>query len=97
MTLFDLWLIGAFFGLCVGFIAGARKNYSPIIGAGLGFILSWGSIGLFAVDRIFPTQHLADTRACPWCAEIIKRAAVVCKHCGRDVVPAESTNAKPEE
>lgn len=30
----------------------------------------------------------ADVRACPWCAEEIKAAAIVCKHCGRDVVPA---------
>lgn len=26
-----------------------------------------------------------DTKACPFCAETIKAAAVVCKHCGRDV------------
>ena len=24
-------------------------------------------------------------KKCPFCAEIIKRAAVVCKHCGKDV------------
>lgn len=27
----------------------------------------------------------ADERTCPFCAEQIKRAALVCKHCGRDV------------
>ncbi len=26
-------------------------------------------------------------RDCPWCAERIKLAAIVCKHCGRDVPP----------
>jgi hypothetical protein len=26
-------------------------------------------------------------RACPWCAETIKAAAVVCRFCGRDVEP----------
>lgn len=26
------------------------------------------------------------TRLCPYCAEIIKKKAVVCKHCGRDLV-----------
>jgi hypothetical protein len=37
------------------------------------------------------TQHLGapeeggDTRACPFCAETIKRAAVVCRFCGRDL------------
>jgi hypothetical protein len=32
-------------------------------------------------------QEEADTRPCPWCAESIKRAAVVCRYCGRDVEP----------
>jgi len=27
----------------------------------------------------------ADTVACPFCAEDIKAAAIVCKHCGRDL------------
>lgn len=27
----------------------------------------------------------ADERACPWCAETIKSAAVICRFCGRDV------------
>ena len=37
------------------------------------------------------TQHLGApegdgaTRSCPFCAETIKMAAVVCKHCGRDL------------
>ena len=26
-----------------------------------------------------------DTRACPWCAESIKKAARICRFCGRDV------------
>jgi len=28
-----------------------------------------------------------DSRICPWCAETIKAAAVVCRYCGRDVEP----------
>jgi len=33
-------------------------------------------------------RHIHDrffTRECPYCAEIIKRRAKVCKHCGREV------------
>ena len=35
-----------------------------------------------------PTQVVAE-RACPWCAEPIKLAAVVCRFCGRDVPQSE--------
>jgi hypothetical protein len=31
-----------------------------------------------------------DERNCPYCAESIKRLAIVCKHCGRDVTPVPS-------
>ena len=29
-----------------------------------------------------------EERACPWCAETIKTAAVICRFCGRDVHPS---------
>ncbi len=29
----------------------------------------------------------AAHRPCPWCAEPIKNAALVCRHCGRDAPP----------
>ena len=29
----------------------------------------------------------SGSRPCPWCAETIKSAAIVCRFCGRDVVP----------
>lgn len=31
-----------------------------------------------------------DYRDCPFCAESIKREAMVCKHCGKDVEPKTS-------
>jgi hypothetical protein len=32
---------------------------------------------------------LSDTRVCPFCAEQIRAAAIVCRYCNRDVAPAE--------
>jgi hypothetical protein len=39
------------------------------------------------VSSISREQIQSDTRPCPWCAEQIKPAAVVCRYCGRDVDP----------
>lgn len=33
----------------------------------------------------------SDTRTCPYCAEDIKAAAIVCKHCGRELDDEPST------
>jgi hypothetical protein len=33
-------------------------------------------------------RKISDERACPMCAETIKRAAIKCRHCGADVEPA---------
>ena len=42
----------------------------------------------------------AETKNCPFCAETIKLAAIVCKHCGRDLpssaIPNSSEVAKHE-
>jgi hypothetical protein len=32
-------------------------------------------------------------RACPWCAETIKSAAIICRYCGRDVKPQAFENS----
>lgn len=37
-----------------------------------------------------PTVVAVTTRLCPFCAEQIQLAAIVCKHCGRDLPSAEN-------
>jgi hypothetical protein len=38
------------------------------------------------VDEAIAKIHARHfTRECPFCAEIIKQRAKVCKHCGKDV------------
>ena len=34
-------------------------------------------------------------RVCPFCAETVKSAAIVCKHCGRDLEPAAPSVSEP--
>ncbi|WP_232790567.1 zinc ribbon domain-containing protein [Pseudomonas fluorescens] len=36
----------------------------------------------------------SDLRNCPFCAETIKKSAVKCKHCGRDIEPARAPRLK---
>jgi len=38
---------------------------------------------------------LVAERTCPYCAEDIKAAAVVCKHCGRDLAPLDDPEDGP--
>ena len=38
----------------------------------------------------------AAERVCPFCAETVKAAAVVCKHCGRDIAPPAQRIRAPE-
>ena len=37
-----------------------------------------------------------EERKCPFCAEMIKAEAIVCKHCGRDVEPLPKEPRQPE-
>jgi Putative heavy-metal-binding len=38
----------------------------------------------------------SDERKCPFCAEMVKREAKVCRHCGRDL-PADDTSPQPTQ
>jgi hypothetical protein len=65
----------------VALIAPSRGK-SPL-GAFLISILLSPLIG-FLVVVLLPSE---TTRSCPHCGESIKKAAIVCRYCGRDVVP----------
>ena len=42
-----------------------------------------------ATVAVSPSPTVESTRDCPWCAETIKAAAVLCRYCNRDVVPSQ--------
>ncbi|MEY9590845.1 hypothetical protein ABIA06_003136 [Bradyrhizobium yuanmingense] len=55
-------------------------------------------VGADRSDRLFGAVRFDEVdgdraRKCPFCAEYIKREAIVCKHCGRDLVPKDAGSA----
>ena len=42
-----------------------------------------------------PPLPVTDTKKCPYCAEVIKNEAVVCRFCGRDLAERQTTEQPP--
>ncbi|WP_353120182.1 hypothetical protein [Nitratidesulfovibrio sp.] len=91
-----------FFWLSCGVAAalvGASKGRSGCLWFIGGTLL--GPIGLLTVGFMPKIESEAPpvppTRTCPFCAEEIQPAAIVCKHCGRDVGPMEVASLQDTE
>jgi hypothetical protein len=83
-----LWLVvGGLVGAFIGERKG-RTGQGAVLGAILGPI-GWLVVGL-GPDYKQPTK---ETKKCPFCAELVKREAKVCKHCGRDLPATDLSTA----
>lgn len=88
MSWVSIWIVSMF----IGAAAGGRHN-----AAGAGFLLGFflgpiGAIGAFGLK--------GDRRACPFCKELIKKAAVKCPKCQSDIpqpIPVLTQAAPPPQ
>ena len=92
-----LMLLFTWFMFCiiVGLFAAYRRGRSGLGWFLLSCLISPLLAGLLVAvlpDRRFierQRQESLSSRKCPFCAELIRRDAIVCRYCGRDLRPDE--------
>lgn len=65
----------------VGSIIAIRKGRSPMLWF---FLCAIVPLLIAVIIVLPPLASKGYTKRCPYCAEIIKEDAVVCKHCGKE-------------
>ena len=65
-----------------------RRQQEATTAAAMGAAIYNAQSGAAAHYPAAPPAAAATDHPCPWCAEMIKPAAIVCRFCGRDVEPA---------
>jgi len=90
-----IWVVIA---ICAAVVAG-NKNRSAGGWFFITLLIPIAILILLCLNKL-PEQDVAPPQRmarCPYCAELIQPKAIVCKHCGREVIPLESeAGEKPE-
>lgn len=73
-----------------------RRNH--LMFAGLTILVGVMLLGFGTVSerRNSPALVTTGTRACPYCAELVKSAALICRFCNKDLPPAPITSVNNE-
>jgi hypothetical protein len=96
-------LIWCLFGFVAAIIANTKGRSGCgwfLLGILLGpFALVIAFLPSMAQKEIQTAQHqgaAGDFKKCPYCAEVVRKVAIKCKHCGSSL-PPPSSDGKPEK